>query len=76
MADDFEARHAAELNFAAAGAPTAVKGTLGVIVSAFGEGLLSRERAIELVEAVKGRPDIWISAELCDRVIDGLKQVP
>lgn len=76
LADDFEARRAAELNFAAARAPTAVKGTLGIIVSAFGEGHLSRERAIELVETVKGRPDIWISAELCDRVIDSLRHAP
>ena len=76
LMDDSDARRAAELNFAAASVSTAVKGTLGVLVSASEHRHLTRAQAIELIEALKGRPDIWISAELCDQVIDTLRHAP
>jgi len=74
LADDLDARRAAEINFAAAGVGTALQGTLGVIVSVYSGGHLPHERAVELVETIKARPDIWVSADLCDRVIESLKQ--
>jgi len=69
LIDDYDARRTAESNFAAAGVATATQGTLGVIVSAHTQGHLSADRAIEMVQAIKGRPDIWISTELSDQVI-------
>ena len=35
---------------------------------------LYNEQAIRLVEAIRGRPDIWVSADLCNRVIEALRQ--
>jgi uncharacterized protein len=67
LLDDFEA------NIASAEVSTKIQGTLGVLISAFRAGHLSREKAIEIIEAIKGRPDIWISADLCDRVIESLR---
>lgn len=76
LIDDFDARRAAGDNFASAGVSTLIQGALGIIVSAYQAGHLTREKAVEQIEALKARPDIWISAELCDRVIDSLKQAP
>ena len=74
LVDDLQARRAAQQNIEAADVPTAIQGTLGVIAASCRAGHVSRERAVELVQAIKGRPDIWINAELCDRVIESLKQ--
>ncbi len=68
LADDLEARECATNVFASAGAPTRVKGTLGIIISAFLEGSTSLERAIGPVNAIRSRGDIWISSELCRQV--------
>jgi predicted nucleic acid-binding protein len=73
LVDDLEARRAAQQNFGAAGVSTAIQGTLGVVSASCGAGHISREKAVDLVQAIKGRPDIWTSAELCDRVIESLK---
>jgi len=69
LIDDWDARQIAEANFRRLNAKTDVKGTLGIIVTACQNRILGLQRAIELLEAIKFRRDIWISAELCDRVI-------
>ncbi len=74
LLDDLAARRAARKNFAAAGTATQVQGTLGVLVSAAAAGHITYARAIEVVQTLKGRPDIWLSPELCDRVIHSLQQ--
>lgn len=73
LVDDLEARRAAMDNFASAGVSTAVKGTLGVIVTAYLHKHLARQQAIDLVSALKARPDVWISDDLCDQVIHALQ---
>jgi predicted nucleic acid-binding protein len=52
---------------------TKVKGTLGVIVSAYQDRLISQQKAISLIEVLKARPDVWIDAGLCDQVIASLQ---
>jgi predicted nucleic acid-binding protein len=69
LLDDLDARKAALANLKAAGMSTQLKGTLGVILSACEGGHLSRTDAIALVEAARNRPDIWMSASLCDHVL-------
>jgi predicted nucleic acid-binding protein len=69
LVDDLAARRAAETNFAAVGCPTRVKGTLGVIVSATQQAILDKVEAIALITSLKARPDVWLSAALCDQVI-------
>jgi len=76
LVDDLDARHAAETNFSAIGLTTRIKGTLGVIVSAFQQEQVSRETSIALVESLKSRPDIWIASVLCDRVVAVLQTSP
>ena len=41
--------------------------------SAWRENILSRAEAIELVNALKIRPDVWLSAELRDAVTPALQ---
>jgi predicted nucleic acid-binding protein len=70
LIDDYDARQAAEASFRAAGVATGIKGTLGVIVSAHQEGYLSQGEAIDRVNALNQRLDVWVSQDLCRRVIE------
>ena len=76
LIDDLAARQAAASSFRAAQVTTGVKGTLGVIVSAFRAGHLSAHQGIDLVEAIVRRPDIWVHRDLCARVIESLRETP
>ncbi|HVG08587.1 MAG TPA: DUF3368 domain-containing protein [Thermoanaerobaculia bacterium] len=76
LIDDFDARRAALSSFAAAGSKAQIKGTLGVIVAAREDGALTKEEASQLVEALRNRPDIWISANLCDHALALLDRQP
>lgn len=73
LIDDWDARQIAEANFRSLNAKSDVKGTLGIIVTACQNRVLGLQRAIELLEAIKFRRDIWISAKLCDRVISTVR---
>jgi len=68
LADDLEARRLAEETFQSAGVRTGVKGTLGVIVSAYLAGNVTAPDALRLVETIEQRPDIWVSRQLCGQV--------
>jgi len=46
-----------------------VKGTLGVLVQAYQADLISRQELETLIEMIALRRDIWIKAELCQRVL-------
>lgn len=74
LMDDLEARRAALANLVAAGLETQLKGTLGVVLAAHEQGHLSKQEAVGLVESIRHRPDIWISADLCDRVLRRLEE--
>ena len=70
LIDDLDARQTALTNLAAAGSKTQITGTLGVILSAREKGHLDKGEAVRLVESLRQRPDIWISANLCRRVLE------
>jgi predicted nucleic acid-binding protein len=70
LIDDFDARQAALASFRSAGVSTRIKGTLGILVSAHQEGYLSQREAIERVNALSQRLDVWISQDLCRQVIE------
>ncbi|MCP3959679.1 MAG: hypothetical protein GY719_17665 [bacterium] len=74
LVDDLEARQAAAQVFTASGSGTRVKGTLGIIASAYVAELVSLERAIGLLDAIRARQDIWVSADLCKQVEDTLRR--
>lgn len=69
LIDDLDARRAAADSLAAAGSSTRLKGTLGVILEARKEAHLSHAEAVQLVEDIRQRPDIWISSSLCDHAL-------
>ena len=50
-----------------------VKGTLGVIIQAYRAGLLGWNEVQSIIGAIMRREDIWISEELCRRVLWKLK---
>jgi len=50
-----------------------VKGTLGTIVQAFREGLLTFKEAQAIVDIIIERDDIWIDAELCRHVLRAIE---
>lgn len=69
LVDDSRARQVAEKNLSAAGLNTLVRGTLGIIYLGFQNNHLSRDHAIQLLESIKNRRDIWIRADLCDQIL-------
>ncbi len=50
-----------------------VQGTLGILVQAYRTGLLSFPEVELLLREIAARPDIWISARLCDQVLQTLR---
>lgn len=50
-------------------------GTLGIVVRAHREGLISLDQAELLIREIAARPDIWIAARLCEQVLASLYQV-
>jgi predicted nucleic acid-binding protein len=47
-------------------------GTLGILVRAYRQSLLSFDQAELLVREIAARPDIWIAARLCEQVLASL----
>jgi predicted nucleic acid-binding protein len=47
-------------------------GTLGVLVRAYRKGLLTLDQVELLLREIAARPDIWISARLCEQVLASL----
>lgn len=47
-------------------------GTLGILVRAYRQGLLSFDQAELLIREIAARPDIWIAARLCEQVLASL----
>jgi len=50
-----------------------VRGTLGVLVEAHRRALLTLPEVELLLNEIAARPDIWISADLCARVLKSLR---
>jgi predicted nucleic acid-binding protein len=46
-----------------------LKGTVGLLLEAWRQGHLSLQAFELLLQEVKTRPDLWISAQLCDRAL-------
>jgi uncharacterized protein len=53
-----------------------VVGTLGILGRACRQDLLSLEQAELLIHEIAERPDIWISAKLCEHVLASLREDP
>ena len=51
-----------------------VKGTLGILVDAFQENYIDLEELVLDLEQISNRDDIWISKELCEKVIKQVKK--
>jgi predicted nucleic acid-binding protein len=47
-------------------------GTLGILVRAFRQSLLSFDQAELLIREIAARPDIWIAPRLCEQVLASL----
>jgi predicted nucleic acid-binding protein len=47
-------------------------GTLGILVRAYRQNLLSFDQAELLISEIASRPDIWIAARLCEQVLASL----
>ena len=67
LVDDEEARSEARR----LGLP--IRGTLGVLVAAYRQALLTLSEVELLINEVAARPDIWISAALCAQVLRSLR---
>jgi predicted nucleic acid-binding protein len=51
-----------------------VRGTLGVLAAAYHQNVLTRPEVELLIDEIAARPDIWISAVLCDSVVRSLRE--
>jgi predicted nucleic acid-binding protein len=49
-----------------------VHGTLGVLVQAYQQGLLSFSQVRMLFQEIGAKADIWITAKLCQQVLNSL----
>ncbi|MBL7164803.1 MAG: DUF3368 domain-containing protein [Anaerolineales bacterium] len=49
-----------------------LRGTLGVLVQAHRSGFLTLGQVELLIQEIAARPDIWISAKLCEQVLASL----
>jgi uncharacterized protein len=50
-----------------------VRGTLGVLAQACHAGILSLPEVELLIQEIAARPDIWISAKLCEQMLQALR---
>jgi predicted nucleic acid-binding protein len=50
-------------------------GTLGILVRAYRQGLLSFDQTELLIREIAARPDIWIAARLCEQVLASLRRL-
>ncbi len=50
----------------------ATKGTLGILVQAYRQNAITHQQTKSLISEIAVRPDIWISAQLCQRVLAAL----
>jgi predicted nucleic acid-binding protein len=73
LMDDLRARRTAQHNLAAANLSTGIRGTLGLIVMAVRAQVLEPNQAIDWVQTLKGRPDVWLAPALCEAVIKTLR---
>jgi predicted nucleic acid-binding protein len=76
LMDDLRARQIAQRNLTATNLPTNIKGTLGVIATAAKSQVIPPGQAIDLVQSLKGRPDVWLAPNLCEAVIKTLQRLP
>jgi predicted nucleic acid-binding protein len=51
-----------------------LKGTVGLLLEAWRQGHLLMQAFELLIQAIKTRPDLWISHELCDRALEQARQ--
>ena len=51
-----------------------LRGTLGILVHAYRQGLLPFDRVELLVREIAARPDIWIGTRLCEQVLASLRK--
>ena len=51
-----------------------LRGTLGVLVQAYRQGLLPFDQAELLIQEIAARPDIWIGARLCEQTLASLRK--
>lgn len=51
-----------------------LRGTLGILVQAHRQNLLSFSQVELLINEIAARPDIWIGAKLCEQVLASLRQ--
>ena len=52
----------------------AVRGTLGILAQSYRARLLNLAQTELLIRAISVRPDIWISAKLCEQVLASLRE--
>ena len=73
LIDDFDARQVADANLQKMSAATTLKGTLGILVELYQKKLIFKSQLKEYLEEIKRRRDIWISARLCQKLIEALE---
>lgn len=71
--DDHDARQVAEANLQKIPPTPSIKGTLGILVELYQKTLISKAQLKEHLEEIKRRKDIWISAKLCQKLIEALE---
>ena len=71
--DDLDARQVAEINIKEQSGATMVKGTLGILIELYQKNLISKAQFKEYLETIRTRRDIWISSNLCHKLVEALE---
>lgn len=74
LVDDLRARNLAEEVFEDQGASTRVRGTLGLLVEAFRQGVLTKAETIEKLRALESHPEIWLHKRLIDWAVGAVSK--
>ncbi len=53
-----------------------VEGSLGILIAAFKQKIITIAQLNDYFEQISHRRDIWISSLLCERQLENLKQPP
>ncbi len=73
LLDDLDARQVAEINIKEQSGATMVKGTLGILIELYQKNLISKAQFKEYLETIRTRRDIWISSNLCHKLMEALE---
>lgn len=74
LVDDLRARNLAEEIFSGQRVKTRIRGTLGLLIEAFREGVLSQMETLDRLRSLEAHPEIWLHKSLIEWAIGAVSR--